>query len=371
MHERFHALSGLHMVPAVVSAILVDEIIIVLQSRYWYYQSSVWYYLRCDVNHIFRFIGPGRYGLMAAREAVVGRRPRMSVALRHPRTILLAGAMCMGLAAVFVKLADVSPSTATAFRCGLVLPVLAPWVIRESHRRRPSRRAIALYLVGGVFLGTDLALWSQGILEAGAGISTVALNVQVIVVPLLGWMFLRERIPGAYAITVPVVLIGLAMVSGIFGGSYSVLDTTTRTLAGGTVLSVLAGVAYGAYLFLLGRHQEPGQRVTQLFYSAVGAAVAGAVVGSFWGSPDPSPGWPALGWLTALAAVGQILGWLLISIALPRLSSGTGASILLVQPIAAIALGAAIFGERLSMVQLLGGIVVVAAVWYVNARKHG
>ncbi|MEU3963733.1 DMT family transporter [Streptomyces buecherae] len=78
---------------------------------------------------------------------------------------------------------------------------------------------------------------------------------------------------------------------------------------------------------------------------------------------DLTPGWPAFGWLAALAVTGQFLGWLLIGAALPRLPAKEGGSIPLVRPVLAVLLGMALLGERLSGWRAAGRVIVVLAVW--------
>ena len=67
-------------------------------------------------------------------------------------------------------------------------------------------------------------------------------------------------------------------------------------------------------------------------------------------------------WLLALALVSQVMGWLLIAIALPRLPSVETSVLLLVQPVFAIAWGVLFFAERLSSVQWIGSAIVLAGV---------
>jgi drug/metabolite transporter (DMT)-like permease len=92
--------------------------------------------------------------------------------------------------------------------------------------------------------------------------------------------------------------------------------------------------------------------------SAVFAAVAGAVIG------DVSfvPSWPGHGWLLLLAISSQVVGWLLISISLPRLPAAHTSVLLTIQPVGSVLLGVAIFSESPSAAQLAGVAVVLAGV---------
>ena len=66
-----------------------------------------------------------------------------------------------------------------------------------------------------------------------------------------------------------------------------------------------------------------------------------------------------------------MLGWLLITVSLPRLPAALTSLILTVQPIGSVALGAIIFGEAPSALQLAGVAVVLAALLAATAPRRG
>ena len=69
-----------------------------------------------------------------------------------------------------------------------------------------------------------------------------------------------------------------------------------------------------------------------------------------------------------LALTSQVLGWLLISTSLPRLPAALGSLLLTIQPVGSVLLGALLFAEAPSGLQLAGvalilvGLVMVARV---------
>jgi drug/metabolite transporter (DMT)-like permease len=75
-----------------------------------------------------------------------------------------------------------------------------------------------------------------------------------------------------------------------------------------------------------------------------------------------APSWPAHAWLALLALVSQVIGWLLIAPALPRLPALETSILLLVQPVFALGWGVLFFAERLSSLQWLGATLVLAGV---------
>ena len=76
-------------------------------------------------------------------------------------------------------------------------------------------------------------------------------------------------------------------------------------------------------------------------------------------------------WLVALALVSQVMGWLFITTALPRLPAVETSILLLVQPVFAIAWGVMLFAERLSSLQWLGSAIVLAGVATVSMSGVG
>ncbi|WP_433323763.1 DMT family transporter [Spirillospora sp. CA-294931] len=264
-----------------------------------------------------------------------------------PRLLAIAGAAFLSLSAIFVRVSGVEAGTAAFYRCLLALPILIPLALREKGgRRRPG-----LDLLAGAFLGLDLVFWGEAINRVGAGMATVLVNVQVVVLPLLALIVFRERPGRRFALALPLMLVGVA-----FAGA--------RTLGADSLAGIAygagAGVLYAGYLFLTrvnGRDQDHRFRPLLL------ATVAAGAMSGLAGEVDVTPGWPALGWLAALAMSGQVCGWLLIGAALPRMRTETGGTLLLLQPILAVLLGAALLAERPTLLQLGGCALVIVAVW--------
>ncbi len=87
------------------------------------------------------------------------------------------------------------------------------------------------------------------------------------------------------------------------------------------------------------------------------------------------PSWPAHGWLLTLALTSQVVGWLLIAVALPRLPASLTSIVLTVQPVGSVLLGIVLLGEDPAPVQLLGVAVIVAGIVIATRRartpEHG
>ncbi|WP_243417941.1 DMT family transporter [Actinomycetospora cinnamomea] len=290
-------------------------------------------------------------------------RPTSVVPRVDARLVAVAGSLCIAFSPIFIALADVSPGTATVFRCLLALPLLVPLALLERRRRL---RAVSvtgnrpwLLLLGGALLGVDMTLWTESISAVGAGVSTVLVNVQVVILPLLAFLVLGERVRRTFVLAVPVMLVGVALAGGLVGDPEAVSGPAPVR---GTVTALIAAAAYAGYLLLVRLGAGEGQRFAPVAVATAGAAVASFLLGSLWQGVDLTPDVRALAWLVVLAVVGQVMGWVLIASALPRLPSSTGASILLLQPVGAVLLGAVVLAERPGVLQLIGCAVVLAAV---------
>jgi drug/metabolite transporter (DMT)-like permease len=276
-----------------------------------------------------------------------------------PRTALafaVAGALTIAWSSILVEWADVSPETAAIFRCVYALPLL--WVLathedRKFGERDPRSRKLAA--AAGVFFAADLIFWHHAIGDVGAGLATVLGNLQVAFVPLVAWLVLKEHPSRRVLATLPVVMIGVVMVSGALESS-AFGDDPAR----GALFGLLTGVAYAGFILTLRAGSADLRRPAgPLFDATAVSAVAAAVAGVALGRADFVPSWPHHAWLVLLALSSQVLGWMLISTSLPRLPAAITSILLTIQPVGSMILGAVLLGEQASSLQILGVVAIL------------
>jgi len=251
------------------------------------------------------------------------------------------------------------------FRCAYALPVLGVLAWRERRRYGPAvagdRRLVA---IAGVFFAADLILWHSAIGDVGAGLATVLGNLQVALVPLIAWLVLSERPSRRILVALPVVLVGVLLISGVLErGAYG------ENPARGVLYGALTGAAYAGFILLLRRGNRDDRRPAgPLFDATAVAAAVSLVAGLAIGDVDLVPAWPAHGWLVTLALTSQVLGWLLISISLPRLPAALTSVLLCVQPVGSVVLGVVLLDESPSALQFAGVACVLAGLLVVARR---
>jgi len=277
----------------------------------------------------------------------------------RPRLAALLGALCIAFSGIFYRFAEVSPSTATAFRCLYGLPILA-FVAWLEHRRYGPLPAVVvrLSLIAGVFFAADLLSWHHAVDAVGAGLATVISNMQVLVVGLLAWMLFGERPTRAMFVAVPVTIVGAVLISGVIGkGAYG------ANPALGVVLGLFTAVAYSGYLLIIRRGGADLRRPAgPVAVSTVATLVAAVVFGAISGELDPIPVLPNHFWLVAVGITSQSVGYLIISIALPRLPAALVSIILLAQPAATVLIARVLLDETPSIPQLLGVVLLIGGI---------
>ncbi len=288
----------------------------------------------------------------------VGERPVLAGIL---------GALVIAFSAILVRLAEVSPSTAAFFRCAYALPVLAllAWLEHRRYGPRPARDRV-LAVGAGVFLAADLTLWHHAIEAVGAGLSTVLGNVQVILVGLLAWAFLSERPSARELGAIPVVFLGVVLISGVIGaGAYG--DDPLL----GVVFGVTTAITYAAFILILRQGNTDERRPGgPLFDATLSAALFSALGGIAVGDIDWVPGTESQAWLVVLALSSQVLGWLLISVSLPRLPAVVTSLLLMLQPVCSVILAAVLLSEAPSELQLAGVAIVLAGVAFATVKPR-
>ena len=237
---------------------------------------------------------------------------------RNVRILALLGAPTIAFSSILVRLSHASPSTAAIFRCVYALPFLGllKWLEDRRYGAR-SWRQRRTAIGAGVFFAADLILWthrSRTSVPASRRFSRRA-----------GRTGAADRLDGAIRATrqallmaLPLTAIGVLMISGLLEhGAYG------RDPGSGALFGVSAGIAYAGFILLL-RHGGADLRrpAGPLFDATATAAVVAVIVGVVVGDARLVPTWPSAGWLLTLALSSQVLGWMLITISLPRLPAG-------------------------------------------------
>ena len=277
-----------------------------------------------------------------------------------PRPLLaaLGGAVIISFSAITFQLSGVSSSTGTFFRAFYALIAVQAFLLVVRTKVVRTRRERAVAIVAGVFLASDIWFWQTAIGHIGTGLATLIVNSQVVIVPLVAWALLSERPSARTFVSMPMVMVGLILITGL-GGS----DPFGSDPVLGVVLAAFAALLYAAFLMLYRQANTSRGPVIRVLGDVLVGSTAGALIaGLASGDLDFVPAWPAHGWLLVLAIGSQVFGWMLIGYALPRLPAAHTSFAVLLQPSLTLVWGVLIFTERPSLEQWLGVGIVLAGI---------
>ncbi len=273
----------------------------------------------------------------------------------RPRLAAVIGALAIAFSGIFYRLSAVSPATAVFFRALYGLPLLLVVARAEDRRLGPmTRRAVGLSAVAGLFFAVDLMAFHYAVDAIGAGLATVLANLQVVIVAIVAWLAFGERPRREVVVAIPVMLVGVVLISGIVGtGAYG------ADPRGGVVLGLITAAAYAGYLLVIRRASPDRRPGGPVAISTAVTAVFGLVFGLAIGDVNLVPSLPAHAYLLALGVLSQSVGYLAIQASLPRLPAVVASLLLFVQPMTTLLLGTVLLGELPSPAQLLGVLLVI------------
>ena len=284
---------------------------------------------------------------------------------RRTMLIALAGAVTISFSPVLYVYSDTNPSTGAFFRMLYALPALAllAYLVRKADTRSSRTRWTAFG--AGLILAPDMLSYHSSMIFIGIGIATLIGNSQVIIVTLASWKLFGEKPNPAILLSLPVVIIGLALISG-----FADPEPYGEDPVKGVIFGMMAAFFYSSFLIVFrysNRELAPSSSV-QLDATA-GAALGLLVLGLLPLSSvaieplELQPTWPGHGWLILLALLCQVAGWLAIAHALPRLPAAHTSFAILLQPVLTLIWGYFILHqEGYSQNQAIGVFLVLVAI---------
>jgi drug/metabolite transporter (DMT)-like permease len=259
----------------------------------------------------------------------------------------------------FVRLADVGPIAAGFWRIGLAVPVLMALAIGSGWRPAGMGRAMWLMLAAaGVCFASDLGSWHVGILRTTLANATLFGNSATLLYPIYGFIVARSLPSRAQALALLFAAIGAAL---LMGRSY---ELSSRNFAG-DLFCLFAGLLYTGYFIVMARARATLAPLPALALSSLASLLPLLLVAFALGERVWPHDWTPL---IGVALASQVLGQGLMIYALGKLSPLVVGIGLLTQPIVAGAVGWLAYDERLGAADLVGAVLVAAALVLVRRR---
>ncbi len=228
----------------------------------------------------------------------------------------------------------------------------------------------------GIVIGLLLLMQSYCVFSAVARIpvalALLAFNTYPIVIALTAWFVEGERPTARAIIAMPVALVGLTLaldVGGWSGAGAAGFAGRWDEIGVGVLYATGASLTFSAALYLTTRWlKDVDGRLRTLLATGTIAVVMLAVGGLTDGFalPVDSTGWIAL----ALVGLCYSAAVTTLFVVLPRIGVVNNAAALNFEPVAVLAMGWVLLGQRMAPLQIFGALVVIGAIVALSTGKR-
>jgi drug/metabolite transporter (DMT)-like permease len=242
---------------------------------------------------------------------------------------------------------------AVRFSIAAVLMLAIFW----PHVRRLNRRDWTVGLGLGVVYGVAQLLQTFGLAHTDASVSGFITGTYVVLTPVLSALLLHERVPPSTWGAVALATVGLAVLSLRGGLSFGLGETLTLACA----------AVYALHIIGLGRWSTPSQatglaavQMMAIAVVCVGSALSGGIV-----LPSGPGQWTAV--LYMATAAGVLALWVQ-TWAQARMTATRAAIVMTLEPVFAAFFAVAAGQESATWRMVVGGVLVLAAMYLVELR---
>ncbi|WP_433159683.1 DMT family transporter [Kribbella sp. CA-247076] len=264
--------------------------------------------------------------------------------------------------AVFGKLAydaGVSVDALLLVRFGLAGGVLIVIALARGALRRLPRRAVLAGLGMGVFgYAAQSGLYFSALARIDASMVALILYLYPVLVMAGAIALGRERASRRRVWALGIALAGIALVlSGAMTG---------RFVWQGALLALGAAVTYTGYILVGDRVTADVPPLALTALVCIGAFGTFVIFGFLRGGTALTFAPAGWFWLAALSLVSTVGAILLFFAGMARVGPSVASILSILEPVVTVVAAAAVFGETLSVIQWLGGALVLAAVLIVQ-----
>jgi drug/metabolite transporter (DMT)-like permease len=268
--------------------------------------------------------------------------------------LTIVSAVSFGVMPILARAAYASgtdPVTVLFLRFTTATIIMAAILIIKKIPLPKGRTFFQLMLMGGVgYVGQSMCYFTALTL-ADASLVALLLYLYPILVAILSFIFLQEKVTRAKIIALVMALAGSALTIGFSG----------EGKAGGIILGISAAVIYSIYIVSGSKVMEKVQALPASTVIIFSAAVVYSGVVAVRGPVFPAtPG----GWLAVfgVAVIGTVIAIGTFLAGMERIGPMNASTISTLEPAVTVILAGLLLGEELSPAKMVGGVLILAAV---------
>ena len=268
-----------------------------------------------------------------------------------------------------IALREIAPAAVVWLRFGIGVAVLALFVVaREEWASIPLRELRRFALLG--FLGIAFHQWLQStaLVTAQASTSAWIITTSPVFIALLGWLLLHEKLGAVHIAGMTIAGAGVVLV---------VTHGDWRTLGSGQFgepgdLLVLISAFTWALFSVYSRRGLRHHSATLMIFFVMGFGwLFSCPLFFLHGSPAEIAHLSLSGWLAIffLGILCSGIAYIFWYDALKIISASRVGAMLYLEPLIAAGVAAAMLGESILLISLVGGGLSLLGVWMVNKRE--
>ncbi|MEV4415040.1 DMT family transporter [Catellatospora sp. NPDC049609] len=300
---------------------------------------------------------------VSAAPAVVPSVPRN---VRRGTLLVLVSAAGFGMSAVFAKQAYAAGfNVPTMLSARFAIASVLLWAVVAWRRPKlpTGRTLLACIGLGAAGYALQAGFYFGALARIDASLTALLLYAYPGLVTVLAITLRRERPDRRRVAALGCSALGMLLMLGAGGVGGS-------AATGGVLLALGAAVAYALYLTV----SDGLPRDLDLFVvtaivctsAAASLAVFGAVTGSLRAPADAAGWW----WVALIAVCSTVIPIAGMFFGVRDVGASTAAILSCAEPAVTVATTALVYGERLSPLQALGGLAVLASVAVLQVRRR-
>ena len=265
----------------------------------------------------------------------------------------------LGGSGIFVKLSDSSPSLIAFYRSLFALPFLFAWMKFEERNSSSDiiwdKKTFFFLFLGGLCFALDMSIWNWSLSFTSVANATLMANIAPVFVVIFGVLFLGYKIEISFVVTLVLALLGVFLV--ILPGE--------QIMVFGDSLGILAAVFYAGYILSIKDLTNILQPAKTLFLVTLITTLCLLPI-SLIEAESLNLSKSEFFILISYAIFSQTFAQGLITSGISKVSAHLSSLVLLMQPVAAAFYGWFFLQELLSPLEMAGGLIVLAAIYFAS-----
>lgn len=265
---------------------------------------------------------------------------------------------------VFIHEAGLDAVTTVFFRCLFAAIALALYCAYKGMfiAANLSRKNLGLAVFGGVLMVVNWVTFFAAIQRIGISVATIVFHVQPFIVLLLGAVLFREKIAANKLAWICLGFAGLVLACGLQVSGVQMSGQKSEQFVTGLLLTLTGACAYAGVTLTTRAMRNMPPHLIALIHCLVGLVLLAGLITI----PVDGIKVQQWAWLLGLGLLPTALAYVLIYGALPNMPTSAIAMLTFIYPAMAVGVDYLVYGQRISLLQMAGLVLIVLASLGVN-----